>query len=39
MNPWLRRALFALLLAGVVVLLFTVVFPAVTDVLQNPTLG
>lgn len=39
MNPWLRRVLFALLLAGVVVLLFTVVFPAVTDLLQDPTLG
>jgi len=39
MSPWLRRALLALLVAGIVVLLFTVVFPIVTEGLQDPTLG
>lgn len=39
MNPWLRRVLLVLVVAGVVVLLFTVVFPAVTELLQDPTLG
>jgi len=38
-NPWLRRVLLVLVVAGVVVLLFTVVFPAVTELLQDPTLG
>lgn len=39
MNPWLRRGLLAVLLVGAVVLLFMVVFPAVTNMLQDPTLG
>lgn len=33
-----RRVLLVLLVAAVVVLLFTVVFPAVTELLQDPTL-
>jgi hypothetical protein len=34
-----RTALVVVLVAVVVVVLFTVVFPAVTELLQDPTLG
>lgn len=39
MTGWQRRLLLVVLVAVAVVLLFTVVFPAVTEVLQDPTLG
>lgn len=39
MSRRVRTALVVVLVAVVVVVLFTVVFPAVTELLQDPTLG
>lgn len=38
-SRWLRVLLVLVLLVAILVLLFTVVFPAVTSRLQDPTLG
>lgn len=39
MPRWLRVVLWVIAIAAAVVLLFTVVFPRVERVLENPTMG
>ncbi|MDX1659375.1 MAG: hypothetical protein R3343_11185 [Nitriliruptorales bacterium] len=39
LNRWVRVAILAVVAAGIVVLLFTVVFPWVEQYLADPTLG
>lgn len=39
MSRWLKVVLWVVVIAAVIVLLFTVVFPRVERVLQDPTMG